>query len=142
MWSLSKGVTEPRPGGSVTTSGAGSTLVVALLRNLRKTECGAGLFLIRFAVRAAPFALLRNLRKTECGAGQFLIRFAVRAAPFALLRNLRKTECGAGQFLIRFAVRAAPFALPACRGSACFPFLCRALLVCQLCMSKMVAVKT
>jgi len=28
--------------------------------------------------------LLRNSRKTECGAGQFLVRFAVRAAPFAL----------------------------------------------------------
>jgi len=36
------------------------------------------------AVRAAPFALLRNSRKTECGAGQFLVRLAVRAAPFAL----------------------------------------------------------
>ena len=62
-------------------------------------------------------ALLRNLRKTECGAGRFPIRFAVRAAPFALLRNLRKTECGAGLFPIRLAVRAAPFALPAGRGS-------------------------
>ena len=29
-------------------------------------------------------ALLRNSRKTEHGAGQFLDRFAVRAAPFAL----------------------------------------------------------
>ncbi len=29
--------------------------------------------------------LLRNSRKTECGAGQFLVRSAVRAAPFALL---------------------------------------------------------
>jgi hypothetical protein len=38
------------------------------LRNTRKTECGADLFLIRLAVRAAPFALLRNTRKTECGA--------------------------------------------------------------------------
>ena len=38
-------------------SGTGSTLGVALLRNLRKTERGAGLFLIRFEVRAAPFAL-------------------------------------------------------------------------------------
>jgi hypothetical protein len=32
-------------------------------------------------------ALLRNSRKTERGAGQFLVRLAVRAAPFALLRN-------------------------------------------------------
>ena len=30
-------------------------------------------------------ALSRNSRKTECGAGKFLIRLAVRAAPFALL---------------------------------------------------------
>jgi hypothetical protein len=30
-------------------------------------------------------ALRRNSRKTERGAGQFLIRLAVRAAPFALL---------------------------------------------------------
>jgi hypothetical protein len=29
-------------------------------------------------------ALLRNSRKTERGAGQFLVRLAVRAAPFAL----------------------------------------------------------
>src|ERR1700683_1396694 len=79
-----KGVTGPRPGGSVTTSGAGSTLGVAFLRNSRKTERGAGQFLIRFAVRAAPFAFLRNSRKAECGAGQLLIRFVVRAAPFAL----------------------------------------------------------
>jgi len=35
----------------------GSGFVVALLRNLRKTECGSGQFLVRFAVRAAPFAL-------------------------------------------------------------------------------------
>jgi hypothetical protein len=62
-------------------------------------------------------ALLRNPRKTECGAGQFLVRLEVRAAPFAVLRNSRKTECGAGQFLNRFAVRAAPFALPRGRGS-------------------------
>ena len=62
-------------------------------------------------------ALLRNSRKTEHGAGQFLDRFAVRAAPFAFLRNSRKTEHGAGQFLDCFAVRAAPFALPAGRGS-------------------------
>jgi hypothetical protein len=31
--------------------------------------------------------LLRNTRKTECGAKQFLIPLAVRTAPFALLRN-------------------------------------------------------
>ena len=53
----------------------------------------------RLVVRAAPFALLRNSRKTECGAKQFLTRLVVRAAPFALLRNSRKTERGAKQFL-------------------------------------------
>src|ERR1700689_4724744 len=68
-------------------------------------------------------ALFRNSRKTERGAGQFLIRSAVRAAPFALLRNSRKTERGAGQFPVRFEVRAAPFALPAGRGSVFAPFL-------------------
>jgi hypothetical protein len=70
--------------------------IVSLLRNTRKTERGAGQFLVRLAER---------------GAGQFLVRLAVRAAPFALLRNTRKTERGAGQFLVRLAVRAAPFAL-------------------------------
>ncbi len=59
-------------------------LSVTLLRNARKTECDANLFLIRLKVRAAPFALLRNTRKTECGANLFLIRLAVSAAPFAL----------------------------------------------------------
>jgi hypothetical protein len=39
---------------------------------------------------------MRNSRKTERGAGKFLIRLAVRAAPFALLRNSRKTERGGG----------------------------------------------
>ena len=53
--------------------------------NKRKTERGASRFLIRLAVRAAPFALLRNTRKTERGASQFLIRSTVRTAPFALL---------------------------------------------------------
>jgi hypothetical protein len=52
-----EGVTEPRPGGSDTTIGVGPALDVALLRNLRKKERGAGLFLIRFEVRATPFAL-------------------------------------------------------------------------------------
>src|SRR5579863_5807597 len=41
-------VTEPRRVGSVTTSVAGPAFGVALLRNLRKTECGAGQFLDRF----------------------------------------------------------------------------------------------
>jgi hypothetical protein len=31
-----------------------------------------------------PVAVLRNSRKTERGAGQFLVRLAVRAAPFAV----------------------------------------------------------
>jgi outer membrane protein TolC len=57
------------------------------------------------------FLLLRTSRKTERGAGQFLVRLVVRAAPFALLLNSRKTERGAGQFLVRLAVLAAPFAL-------------------------------
>jgi hypothetical protein len=35
---------------------------VALLGNTRKTECAAELFLVRLAVRAAPFAPLRQLR--------------------------------------------------------------------------------
>ena len=35
-------------------------------------------------MRSALFAFLRNLGKTERGAGPFLDRFAVRAAPFAL----------------------------------------------------------
>jgi hypothetical protein len=34
--------------------------------------------------------LLRNSRKTECGAKQFLTRLAVRAAPFALLIEIPK----------------------------------------------------
>ncbi len=83
----------------------------ALLRDTRKTERGARLFPIRSAVRAAPFALLRDTRKTERGASLFPIRSAVRAAAFAVLRNTRKTERGARLFPIRSAVRAAPFAL-------------------------------
>src|ERR1700689_5101738 len=83
MWVCDMNV-EPFKGCDRAATGAGSTRGVALLTNSRETECGAGQFLIRFAVRAAPFAVLRNSRKTECGAGQFLIRFAVRAAPFAL----------------------------------------------------------
>jgi len=59
----------------------------SLLRNSRKTECGAKQFLSGLAVRAAPFALLRNSRTTERGATQFLTRLVVRAAPFALLTN-------------------------------------------------------
>jgi len=35
-----------------------------LLRNTRKTECGASLFLTSLAVRAAPFALLSLDRDT------------------------------------------------------------------------------
>jgi hypothetical protein len=81
---MHKCVTEPRPAGSDHTSGACSVIGVALSRNSRKTERGAGLLLVRFAVRVAPFALLRNSRKTERGAGLLLVRFAVRAAPFAL----------------------------------------------------------
>jgi hypothetical protein len=39
-------------------------------------------------VGAAPFALLKYSRKTERGAGQFLVGLAVGAAPFALLRRI------------------------------------------------------
>ena len=35
-------------------------------------------------------------RKTECGAGQFLTRLVVRAAPFALLMDTQN-ERGAGR---------------------------------------------
>jgi len=35
-------------------------------------------------VQAAPFALLRNSRKTECGAKQFLVRLEVCAATCAV----------------------------------------------------------
>jgi len=41
----------------------------------------------QFAWELQATALLRNTRKTECGAKQFLIPLEVRAAPFALLRN-------------------------------------------------------
>jgi hypothetical protein len=61
-------LTEPRTAGSATPSGVAATLGVALLRNLRKTERGAGLFLIRLAVRAAPFAL-------PAGRGSVFVRF-------------------------------------------------------------------
>jgi putative ABC transport system permease protein len=37
------------------------------------------------SARANAAEVLRNSRKTECGARQFLARFVVRAAPFALL---------------------------------------------------------
>jgi protein-disulfide isomerase len=40
------------------------------------------------AVRAAPFALLRNSRKPERGAKLFLAGLVVRAAPFALFKEL------------------------------------------------------
>jgi hypothetical protein len=40
--------------------------------------------LASFGPAAAGAPLLRNSRKTECGAGLFLARLAVRAAPFAL----------------------------------------------------------
>jgi integrase len=39
----------------------------------------------RLAYEASDCGLLRNSRKTECGAKQFPMRLAVRAAPFALL---------------------------------------------------------
>jgi hypothetical protein len=69
----------------------------ALFWKSRKTERGAGQFLVRLVVRAAPFALFWKSRKTERGAGQFLVRLVVRAAPFALFWKSRKTERGAGQ---------------------------------------------
>ncbi len=48
----------------------------------RAAEAGNGVIVGRGATY-----LLRNPRKTECGAKQFLTRMAVRAAPFALLRH-------------------------------------------------------
>ena len=83
---------------------------MALLRNSRKTECGAKLFLTCLAVRAAPFALLRNSRKTECGAKQFLTRAVVRAAPFALLSNRPQNGVRRGQLTCCNEGARAPFA--------------------------------
>jgi len=78
--------------------------VVALLRNSRKTECGAGQFLVRLAVRAAPFALLRNFaqngarrgpvpgpfggaRRTLCASKELRAkRSAARAGSWSVLR--------------------------------------------------------
>jgi general secretion pathway protein D len=85
-----------------------------LLRNLRKTECGAIGSWIGW-VRAAPFALLGNSPAHRSLARQKLPEFpAVRGAEPALhglLRNSRKTECGAIGSWIGLGVRAAPFAL-------------------------------
>jgi hypothetical protein len=36
--------------------------------------------------------LLRNARKTERGAGQFLVHLVVRAAPLALLNGTRRAS--------------------------------------------------
>jgi hypothetical protein len=80
---------------------------MSLLRNSRKTECGAERFLTRLAAGAAPFALQGNSRKTECGAERFLTRLAVSAAPFALQGNSLKAECGAERFLPPLATLAA-----------------------------------
>src|SRR5580704_13162569 len=43
----------------------------------------------RIAEGSTEAGLLRNSRKTECGADKFLACFLVRAAPFALLRCQR-----------------------------------------------------
>jgi AraC family transcriptional regulator of adaptative response / DNA-3-methyladenine glycosylase II len=55
--------------------------------------------------------LLRNSRKTECGASQFLTHFAVRAAPFALGTSSESPPARPG-LLIRLAYRP-PFHWPA-----------------------------
>jgi streptogramin lyase len=75
--------------------------LVSLLRNTRKTECGAK-FLSLLAVRAAPFALLNNRRKMERGA-KFLSLLPVRAAALALLSLLAA---------VTFAQTTPPLALP------------------------------
>jgi hydrogenase maturation protease len=43
-----------------------SRWIMALLRNTRKTECGANLFLDPLGVRAAPFALSTNPAQNAC----------------------------------------------------------------------------
>jgi len=45
-------------------------------------------------------ALVRNPRKTECGAKQFLAPLVVRAAPFALLQPPLHGIGGGGEKLI------------------------------------------
>ena len=44
---------------------------------------------LRIGGAGAAGCLLKNTRKTECGANLFLVRLAVRASPFALLKNRR-----------------------------------------------------
>jgi len=59
---------------------------VRLSSKHRAQGSGARLF-APLGERAPRCALLRNSRKTECGAIKFLPDLVVRAAPFALLRN-------------------------------------------------------
>ena len=42
-------------------AGTNHRLFGELLTNMRKTECGADVFLVRLAVRATPFALLTHV---------------------------------------------------------------------------------
>jgi hypothetical protein len=46
--------------------------------------------------------LLRNSRKTKCGAKQLLSRFGVRPAPFALLGNSPTTKAQASLFRMTY----------------------------------------
>jgi hypothetical protein len=83
-----------------TSGGAGWGLVESppvlsrLLRNSRKTECGAiGSGLAWGACRT--LCAFEELAQNGVRRDRFLDWIGVRAAPFALLRNSRKTECGA-----------------------------------------------
>jgi len=59
--------------------------------------------------RISPFGLIALLPERD--TGKFLLRWVVRASPFALFHHTRKTERGPANFLLRSMVRAAPFAL-------------------------------
>jgi hypothetical protein len=65
-------------------SEASSKFGVALFRNSRKTERGAGQFLIRSAVRAAPFALPAG-RGSVCAPFLHALHFYV-AHPYAFVQ--------------------------------------------------------
>jgi hypothetical protein len=62
---------------------AGLVCRMSLLRNPRKTECGANLFLDPLGVRAAPFALSTNPAQNAC-RGRVSETCEGAAAPFAL----------------------------------------------------------
>jgi len=92
-----------------------------LLRNSRKTECGAIHPWLGWRLRAAPFAPLRNSPAQRSLTRRKLSEFlTVRRAELALcarIRNSRKTESGAIRSWPGLEVRAAPFALLPCAGA-------------------------